>query len=90
MLKPGGAFCTQMVFGIDTGTHWFDNPYEKISPKNTVDVSIPDQSHFKMIEEWLNCLGFEDIVFRIKPCPHRGAVPELKWLFVDGKKKRLF
>lgn len=87
MLKPGGAFCTQLVFGIDTGTHWFDSPYGKIFPKNTVDVSIPDESHLQKIEEWLNSLGFKDIVFRIKPCPHHGAVPELKWLFVDGKKK---
>ena len=45
---------------------WFDNPYEKISPKNTVDVSIPDESHLKKIEEWLNSLGFKDIAFRIK------------------------
>jgi SAM-dependent methyltransferase len=62
MLKPGGAFCTQLVFGIDTGTHWFDSPYEKIMPQNTVDVSIPDESHFAAIEAWLKKIGFTDII----------------------------
>lgn len=86
MLKPGGTFCTQVVFGIDTGIHWFDSPYGKILPRNTVDVSIPDESHFPEIRAWLEKLGFEDVSFRLKPCPHRGAVPELKWLFIDGRK----
>jgi hypothetical protein len=85
MLKPGAMFSTQLVYGIDTGMHWFDNPYNKLI-NGTVDVSIPDENHFIKIQKWLESIGFTDIQFRVKYCPHKAAVPELKWLFVDGKK----
>jgi SAM-dependent methyltransferase len=86
-LKRGGGFSIQVVFGIDTGNHWFDNHYQAGVSANVVDVSIPTQDHFHGIEKWLNEIGFLNVKFDIQPCPHPNAIPALKWLFIYAEKQ---
>jgi len=87
LLKVGGAISIQVVYGIDTGNHWFNDPYAEATSNRVIDVSIPSTDHFPEIEKWLHQIGFKNVKFDIAPCPHPNADPNLKWLFIFAEKR---
>jgi SAM-dependent methyltransferase len=87
LLNEGGAACFQMGFGMDNGVHWFDNEYGADASNAGLDVSIPDESHFRVIEQDLKAARFSIVDFAIKPSPH----PDLRgyhthWIFIHVRK----
>lgn len=84
LLNINGQCCFQMVFGYDNGVHWFHNEYMAPDTNGALDVSIPDESHFPMIEKDFKLIGFRNVEFIIKESPHakNAQISHLYWIFI--------
>lgn len=84
LLDNNGQCCFQMAFGMDNGVHWVDNEYMARGTNGILDVSIPDESHFPMIENEFKLIGFRNVEFVIKESPLATniSLPDLSWIFI--------
>lgn len=74
-------------FGWDNGIYWTHNIYDATTTNAGNDFTIPDETHFELIEKDLKEIGFNSIKFTIKESPH----PDItgyhnSWLFINAKK----
>ena len=88
LLKFGGQLCFQVGFGWDNGRrYWDQNHFDVQSINGGADFCIPDESHFLMVQQELEDIGFSDVKFEVKPSPH----PNMKryhpnWLFIHARR----
>lgn len=87
LLNESGEICLQVGFGWDNGFYWLDNKYNVSSTNAGNDFTIPNQEHFKVIEEDLNKIGFKDVKFTLKESPHPNIMNyHYQWLFIHAIK----
>ena len=79
--------CIQVGFGWDNGIYWNQNIFNANSTNAGSDFCVPNETHFYIIKQDLEKIGFKNISFTLKPSPHPFILNyHDKWLFIHAQK----
>lgn len=87
LLNNNGEMCIQVGFGWDNGIYWNQNIFNANSTNAGSDFCVPNETHFYIIKQDLEKIGFKNISFTLKPSPHPFILNyHDKWLFIHAQK----